>query len=121
LPDTLIAYSLTHTIAAHVPVFIKLGTGGNGIPFEWVERMCSASASIFTRRTQRLRSRQLRQRFHDGPGRSIYSIVASARGSDADETDTRETGARADAAHEADTRARARAAAGAGSKTGLSI
>ena len=103
---------------------IKIGTGGNGISFERIQCICSTSASIFSLRTQRLRSRQFRQRFHDGSDRSNYSIVASARGSDARETDTcaanaweASTHARAAGAGEAGTHARAAA----GFKTGLSI
>jgi hypothetical protein len=105
---------------------IKIGTGGNGISFERIQCICSTSASIFSLRTQRLRSRQFRQRFHDGSDRSNYSIVASAsaRGSDARETDTcaanaweASTHARAAGAREAGTHARAAA----GFKTGLSI
>lgn len=46
-----------------------MGTGGNGIPSEWVFCIYSASASIFSFRTQWLRGRQLLQRFLGSPRR----------------------------------------------------
>ena len=62
-----------------------LGTGGNGEQFERARRICSANAFISSRRTQRLRSRQLLQQFS---GSSRFSHAGATQTRSGASTDT---------------------------------
>ena len=103
-------------------VYHQYGNRWNGERFERAQCTYSAHSYIFSLRTQRMRSRELRQRFHDGSDRLIDNIDAAtgyARGTHSRAVEARR--ARSGAAEARRTRSSALAGTAAGLITGHGI